>query len=86
MKKISYGFNKIEPKQYWFLDAIPGSVKLSLINDKCSGVLQVPPHHDGLEDGGEGRDPDAGADQHRVLGVEDLTGWSSERSINEDLQ
>ena len=31
------------------------------------------PVHDGLEDGGEGSDPDPGSDQDRMLGVENLT-------------
>ena len=42
--------------------------------------------HDGLEDGGEGRDPDAGADEDGVLGVEDLGGGRPEGSVDVDVQ
>ena len=41
--------------------------------------------HDGLQDGGEGRDPDPGADEHGVLRVEDQVGRRAEGTIDEDL-
>ena len=46
----------------------------------------VPPVHDGLQDGGEGRDPDAGADEHSVLRVEDQVGRRAEGTVDENLQ
>ena len=45
----------------------------------------VPPVHDGLQDGGEGRDPDAGADEHSVLRVEDQVGRRAEGTVDENL-
>ena len=45
-----------------------------------------PPVHDGLEDGGEGGDPDAGADKDGVLCMEDLTGGGSEGTVDEDVE
>ena len=42
--------------------------------------------HDGLKDGGEGRDADSRPDQDGVLGPEDLTSWSSERTVDVDLE
>ena len=42
--------------------------------------------HYGLEDGGEGRDPDAGPDQHRVLRSIDVGGRRPERTVNIDLE
>ena len=44
-----------------------------LANSFHYGVADGLPVHDGLEDGGEGSDPDPGSDEDRVLGVEDLT-------------
>lgn len=41
--------------------------------------------HDGLEDGGEGRDPDAGADEDGVLGPEDVAGRGAVRAVDVDL-
>ena len=42
--------------------------------------------HDGLQDGGEGGDPDAGSDEDGMLGVEDLTGGGSEGTVDEDVE
>ena len=51
-----------------------------------AGPLDVPvPVHDGLQDGGEGSDPDPRADQHGVLGTEDVGRRRSERSVHENL-
>ena len=44
------------------------------------------PMHDGLQDGGEGSDPDAGADEECVLGVEDLTRRRAKRAVNVDVE
>lgn len=41
--------------------------------------------HDGLQDGSEGSDSDSGGDQHRVFGVENVTGWCSVWSVNDHL-
>ncbi len=38
--------------------------------------------HDGLEDGGEGRDADAGGDEHRVLRAEDVGRGRAERTVD----
>ena len=43
------------------------------------------PVHDGLQDGGEGGDADAGADQDGVLGPEDLAGRCTKWPINVNL-
>ena len=51
-----------------------------------SAVYDVPPVHDGLEDGGEGRHPDPGPYEHRVLGVEYLTSGSSKGTVDEDVK
>ena len=48
-------------------------------------MLLPAPVGDGLEDGGEGCDPDAGAHQHRVLRPVDVAARRPERSINHDL-
>ena len=42
--------------------------------------------HDGLEDGGEGGDPDAGADEDCVLGPENLARGGSEGPVDVDLK
>ena len=42
--------------------------------------------HDGLEDGGEGGDADARADEDGVLGAEDVAGGGAEGTVHEDLQ
>ena len=42
--------------------------------------------HDGLQDGGERSDSDAGADENRMLGPEDLACGGSEGSINVHLR
>ena len=42
--------------------------------------------HDALEDGGIGRDADASADQHGMLGVEHIPGRRAERPVNVDLE
>ncbi len=42
--------------------------------------------HDWLKDGSEGCDPDAGADEQSVLGMEDLAGGSPEGSVNIDVE
>ncbi len=42
--------------------------------------------HDGLEDGGEGGNPDTSTDQDGVLGPEDLAGRCSEWSIDINLR
>ena len=42
--------------------------------------------HDGLQDGREGSDADAGCDQDGVLRPEDVAGRGAKGTINEDLQ
>ena len=50
------------------------------------GRLHDIPVHDGLEDGGEGGDADAGTDKNGVLGVEDLGGGRPERPVDVHVQ
>ena len=47
--------------------------------------MAVPPH-DGLEDGGEGCDPDARTDENSVLRPVDIAGWRAEGSVKKYLQ
>lgn len=42
--------------------------------------------HDGLKNGGEGCDSDAGRNQHGVLGLEDVARRSTVRTVDDDLQ
>ena len=50
-------------------------------------ALDLPvPVHDGLQDGGERGDADAGADEDGVGGAEDVGGGSSKRTININLK
>ena len=41
--------------------------------------------HDGLQDGGEGSDSDAGGDEDRMLSAKNVARWSSERTVDVDL-
>lgn len=41
--------------------------------------------HYGLQNGGEGRDADAGANEHSVLGAKDVARGSAVGAVNEDL-
>ena len=42
--------------------------------------------HDGLEDGGEGGDADAGANKHSVLGSVDVARGRPKWSVNVNLE
>ena len=42
--------------------------------------------HDGLEDGGEWRDPDARGDEYGMFSAKNVARWSSEGTIDVDLK
>jgi hypothetical protein len=44
------------------------------------------PEHNALQDGGEGGDPDAGCNQDSMLSPEEVTGGSTVRSVDKDLE
>lgn len=51
-----------------------------------AAVARLPvPMHDGLQNGGEGSNSDARANEHSMLGPEDVARRSSIRTIDEDL-
>ena len=55
------------------------------INHKYEGHMSAP-GHDGLEDAGEGCDPDAGGHEDRVLAAEDGAGGGAVRARDVDSQ
>jgi hypothetical protein len=44
------------------------------------------PEHNALQDGGERGDPDAGCNQDSMLSPEEVTGGSTVRSVDKDLE